>query len=116
MIYYIWLQHCCYSCNSWYLNIFVLVYRYIYLYKYQHLTIDRNYFTTFLNLGGFVFQEPHQLPSCLLPLTPPNPSLQVTRSLEEKQDVYFVLNPITWTSVHRIQQLGQDCTVLIPGK
>lgn len=67
------------------------------------------HFTTFLNLGGFVFQEPHQLPSCLLPLTPPNPSLQVTRSLEEKQDVYFVLNPIAWTSVHRIQQLGQDC-------
>lgn len=67
------------------------------------------HFTTFLNLGGFVFQEPHQLPSCLLPLTPPNPNLQVTRSLEEKQDVYFVLNPIAWTSVHRIQQLGQDC-------
>lgn len=80
------------------------------IYKYQHLTIDRNYFTTFLNLGGFVFQELHQLPSCLLPLTPPNPSLQVTRSLEEKQDVYFVLNPITWTSC--IESNNLDKTVL----
>lgn len=68
------------------------------------------HFTTFLNLGGFVFQEPHQLPSCLLPLTPPNPNLQVTRSLEEKQDVYFVLNPIAWTSC--IESNNLDKTVL----